>query len=237
MSARVKAALTLADKLERLWADDRFADATRTREFINAWLITRYGMADHDEAFRETLRRLGGRDHQWWGIVREDAPRFDGLKGASKFRRCPVPKTRGPRAGEPCGGSPARQSRVTDPQTGEWTYQGWCRQHEQHWRTMCAREKALTNVPEPLPNAGGLLPCYIRANNWPDLYVWAMSHWTPPYVGICADDWPVMAKVAKAPLTKVALTAIDGGREPVATNAIRLDRPASAAPALRLVAP
>jgi hypothetical protein len=227
MTARVKDSLTLTDKLTKLWADDRFTEATRVRDFINAWLITRYDLP-HDEAFKETLRRLGDRGHAWWGTVRDDAPRFDGMLGASKFRRCPVPKTRGPYAGEPCGRSFARQTRVTNPATGEWTYQGWCRQHEQHWRTMAARERTLTNVPEPLPNRGGLLPCYIPASNWPDVYVWAMSHWKPPYVGICADDWPVMAKAAKAPLTKVALSALDGGRE---------SAPSGAAPVLRLVTP
>jgi hypothetical protein len=226
VSPNVRRALALTAKLERLWADERFDDARRTREFINAWLITRYSAADHDAAFKETLRRIGAdRPYGWYGIVSDDAPRYDGLKG-NKHRRCPVPKTRGPRAGQPCGGSPAHQTRVTDEKTGEWTLQGWCRQHESHWRTMSARERTLTNVPEPLPNRGGLLPCYIRANNWPDVYVWAMSSWKPPYVGICADDWPVMAKVAKAPLTKVALSALDGGREAA---------PTGASPALRLV--
>lgn len=229
MSARVKASLALTATLERLWADDRFSEVPNVRGFINTWLITRYSISDHDEAFQETLRRLGAeRRYGWRVIVADDAPRFDGLLNSDRFRRCPVPKTRGPHAGEPCGKSPARSLRVTDTTTGEWTYQGWCRQHESHWRTMAAREKYLTNVPEPLPNRGGLMPCYIRASNWPDVYVQAMSHWTPPYVGIVADDWPVMAKVAKAPLMKVALTALDGGGEAPSDRVV---------PALRLVTP
>jgi hypothetical protein len=100
------------------------------------------------------------------------------------------------------------------------------RLHAEQARIMYARERSLTNVPEPMPNSGGLLPCYIRANNWPDVYVWADASWTPPYVGICADDWPVMAKVAKPPMTKVTLSAIDGGREIA---------PTSETPSLRLV--
>ena len=241
--SRVKDSLALAAKLDRLWTDDRFTPARRdardAREFINAWLITSYAISDHHAAFTETLRRTGlDRPYGWRGVVSRDSPRFDGLRDLHQ-RRCPVPKTRGPRVGEPCGGPQSHQTRVTDPETGEWTYQGWCRQHESHWRIMAAREKTLTNVPEPMPNAGGLLPCYIHASNWPDVYAWARPDWKPPYVGICADDWPVMGKAVKAPLMKVALSLV-ADPEPTAgcpANAIELGsrEPATPPPSLRLV--
>jgi hypothetical protein len=225
MTARVKESLRLTAVLERLWADDRFdASQRKTRDFINAWLITRYGISDHDEAFKETLRRTGNdRQFGWWSLVRGDAPGYH-WKGPQRWG-CAIPKTRGPNTGKPCGKS-GRSFRVTDPATGEWDVRTYCSQHKHEGDRMWARERALTNVPEPMPNHGGLLPCYIRASNWPDLYAWADSSWKPPYVGICADDWPVMGKVATAPLTKVTLSALEGGRE---------SAPTRETPALRLV--
>jgi hypothetical protein len=226
MSARVKESLRLAAALERLWADDRFdGPQRRTRTFINTWLITRYSIPDHDEAFKETLRRTGDdRQYGWWSLVRGDAPCYR-AKEANRYG-CIIPKTRGINAGKPCGKS-GTTFRVTDPATGEWRMETYCRTlHADAGRIMYARERSLVNVPEPKPNHGGLLPCYIKANNWPDLYVWANSTWKPPYVGICADDWPVMAKVATAPLTKVTLSALEGGRE---------SAPSGASPTLRLV--
>jgi hypothetical protein len=234
MSARVKESLALSGKLERLWADDRFNDGRERghelREFITAYWVAVYRVGGK-EAFDETLRRLAhanydpeGR-HAWRQLLRDDAPRYADVERRNIYRRCPTLKTRGPNAGQPCGKPPARSFRVTNPDTGEWKLQGWCRNHEADGRVMWARERAMTNVPEPMPNVGGLLPSYIKATNWPDLYVSQSSQWKPPYVGIVADDWPVMAKVAKPPLMKVALTSIAGGSE-------LTDAPA---PALRLV--
>lgn len=242
MTARVKDSLQLAAKLERLWADDRFLEgrASRTRDFINAWLVTRYSISDHDAAFKETLRRTGLDQYQgWWLLVSEDAPRYE-WRHPNKARGCAAPKTRGPNAGQPCDRFPSISFRVTDPATGEWTIQGWCRQHEQLSGPVRARERSLANVPEPVPNTGGLLPCYIRANNWPDVYVWARNGWKPPFVGIVADDWPVMAKAAAAPVTRLSLKAIDGGRD-TQPDAVTLwsagDRADTPPPALRLVTP
>lgn len=229
MTARVKDSLRLTATLERLWADDRF-DATQrqTRIFINAWLVTRYSMPDHGQAFKETLRRTGeDRQSGWWSLVRGDAPKFDGYTPAS-VRGCCVPKTRGPNAGRPCGRT-GTSFRVTNPENGEWEIRTYCTKlHRAEGDAMRVRERALTNVPEPMPNRGGLMPCYIRASNWPDLYAWADSGWQPPYVGIVADDWPVMAKVATPPVVAAKLTSVDGGGETA---------PSTATPVLRLVTP
>jgi hypothetical protein len=50
-------------------------------------------------------------------------------------------------------------------------------------------------APEPIPNAGGLLPCYFEAD-WVRLYgqhqEW--DQWVPPVYGVCADDWPIPGK-------------------------------------------
>ncbi len=202
MTARVKAILTLTDTLRRVWSDPRLDEphARRTREFLNAWFITQYSVTNHDEAFTETLRRIGAdRRYGWYGIVHEDIPRY--RPPDWHVWRCQAPKTRGANTGQPCGRSAGHRVRVTDPTTGEWTMGAWCTAHADYARIMKAREAALTDVPEPRPNSGGLLPSYIRASNWPDLYRWTDPRWTPPYVGIIADDWPVLVKAIEPPRT------------------------------------
>lgn len=243
---RTKAKLALHNRLERLWGDPRFVDGRERgedlREFITAWFWARYEHGTVQDAVWKSLRariRRSGDQHYLWGLYRADAPRFEPSWEA--YRRCEVPKTRGPNTGEPCGRANGTTFRVTNPATGEWRLATFCRQHDEHGRAARAAEQALVNVPEPLPNTGGLLPSYIGASNWPDMYAGARRGWKPPYVGIVADDWPVLAKATTAPVGKLGLTVIEGGRghEPVPVHGgIQLGTPApdrAEPPALRLV--
>lgn len=212
------------DQIDRLWADERFDDGRRygheLRAFITGYLVARARHGDHKAAFEEALAHVTGRylgvGHMWRMLLQEDAPRY--TDRSDSRRGCPVVKTRGKYAGKPCGRYQSFTARVTNIETGEWTLEGWCRAHEAAYRTMRAREQTLTNVPEPLPNIGGLLPSYLTATNWPDLYDSACYRWKPPYVGIIADQWPVMAKVATAPLMKVSLSLVAGGSQPAETS-------------------
>lgn len=228
---RTKAKLILHDQLARLWSDPRFVDGrdsgTALREFINAWLWARFEHgADRDPMWAALRDRIPGsrNQHYLWGIYAADAPRYQ-----PPFEYgCVVPKTRGPNAGKPCNRS-GSTFRVTDPATGEWRMATFCKHHTLEADAARAAEKALVNVPEPLPNVGGLLPSYIKARNWPDMYARARHGWKPPYVGIVADDWPVMAKAVKAPVVKAGLTVLDGGGERL--GPVHRQEP----PALRLV--
>jgi len=78
-----------------------------------------------------------------------------------------------------------------DPRTG-WLIAHWfCRRHLDHARRV-ERQVAEQNesAPEPIPNRGGLLACYFKAD-FETLYRKHTEHWTPPAYGLCADDWPV----------------------------------------------
>ena len=129
-----------------------------------------------------------------------------------------------------CGKRSSTRFRVTDPATGQWRMAGVCSRHDVFGRELRIAEKALRQaggIPEPLPNTGGLLPCYLNWK-WPEMYAQASPGWKPPRVGICADDWPVMARVTE--MEPPALALLEGGGEAVGGDSLPLDPPS-----LRLV--
>lgn len=215
--------LVLADRLERLWADDRFVTGGRygggveVRALAEAIIWGTWHRIPAEEYGDWIARRLGMRS--WTevvrSVVRHDVPRYQPAD-ARYATTCPVPLERGSRKGQPCGKRPVVSQRVTDPATGQWQPVGWCRRHEPHAEAAGIAERtrmAAGSIPEPLPNTGGLLPCHTSIKNWPDIYAdAAYGRWKPPRAGICADDWPVMAKVAEQEPVKLVL--LHGGDEP-----------------------
>jgi hypothetical protein len=238
-----KRILRLHTNLARVMADNRFEDGRRKgpelRQLVIAYTWARFEIPgpDDDQVGKLhdrilVLAGLAARLRPSIGfreLIRADAPRFEppGPRFGGSSWGCPSLMTRGPRAGESCGKRPSLSFRVTDPATGEWEDRGWCTRHrvdaDQEWAA--ERGRVAAGVPTPLPNVGGLLPCYIRASNWPDLYESASIGWTPPEIGIVADDWPVLAKVHEhAP---PQLKVLDGDSE--------TDDDVVAVPRLRLV--
>jgi hypothetical protein len=129
---------------------------------------------------------------------------------------------------ETCGKAGNRSVNVPNPVDGTWRINWYCSAHRELREQVIAEQRALTQaggIPEPLPNRGGLLPCYLRWN-WPDLYAAASPGWKPPAVGIRADDWPTLAKVAV--LAPPEFTLVVGGETaepapfPADTPALRL---------------
>lgn len=214
MTISVKARLALSADLERLWTDERFTNGhstTDVREFIEAIL---WALALDGDLWRDGMRARSGRGDTWsaWAqrIYREDRPRWE--PPSRKTWRCDVML---PIAKRPCG-RPGVSGRVTDPNTGQWQIITRCTKHGRYSAAEFLREAALDRdkLPKPHPNRGGILPSYIRASNWPDLYRSVDSRWEPPAVGIVADDWPVMERVIGEPmpkLSKAGLRLIPGG--------------------------
>lgn len=76
-----------------------------------------------------------------------------------------------------------------DPLTG-WHIDHWfCARHRDHYERVKAQLAAAPEAPEPVPNTGGLLPCYFKAD-WAHVYSQTCPHWTAPTYGLAADDWP-----------------------------------------------
>lgn len=95
-----------------------------------------------------------------------------------------------------CGALSKHQVLEKLPGTGWYKYHYFCQRHQDHAvrvREQVAAQNAA--APEPVPNAGGLLPCYFEAN-WVGLYQHYQDwdSWEPPVYGVCADDWPIPGK-------------------------------------------
>lgn len=92
-----------------------------------------------------------------------------------------------------CGAHGTLHVTERDPRTGWHILHWFCSRHrDQAARVRDQVAEQNEAAPEPIPNAGGLLPSYFQAD-WVKVYRWALGNplWEPPSWGICADDWPV----------------------------------------------
>lgn len=88
-----------------------------------------------------------------------------------------------------CGARATIKIIEQDPRTG-WCRAHWfCRRHTDRAEEVRQQLSTRGPAPEPIPNTGGLLPCYFTAD-WRDLYSRHLPGWTPPYHGLRADQWP-----------------------------------------------
>lgn len=222
----LKRTLDIHERMARCMADDRFPETGPSTRLLTVTILWVAGVEKppQGEAWSRVRHLMNLREYALGALLKADAPRWE--PGPDDYgEACEAPMIR--RAGL-CGGrpSPHLEARVTSPADGTWRIARFCRRHEEHARSAARADHASVRAggyPEPVPNAGGLLPCYLTAD-WPDLYAWARPGWKPPSHGICADGWPVMARVtAMAP---PELRAIAGGSE---------DGGEWAAPSLRLV--
>lgn len=111
-----------------------------------------------------------------------------------------------------CGANSYRCVEEKDPRTG-WVIAHWfCKRHKEHADRVAEQVREQNAAaPDPVPNAGGLLPCYFKAD-WEKVYRhYAGKFWEPPKYGICADDWPTPGEAFKA---HRRLRVVLGGGEP-----------------------
>jgi hypothetical protein len=94
---------------------------------------------------------------------------------------------------------------------------GW---HKAHW--FCNRHRGELErtrrqlvepnmlAPKPIPNAGGLMPCYFDSD-WEHVYRFYLGeHWEPPAYGLRADDWPIPGREPVPQRARLRLAAVDG---------------------------
>lgn len=96
-----------------------------------------------------------------------------------------------------CGAQSHLKVIEKDPRTGWLTAYWFCKRHKGHADRVAEQVRAQNEAaPEPVPNRGGLLPCYFKAD-WEKVYRGhAGKYWTPPKYGLCADDWPTPGQMA-----------------------------------------
>jgi hypothetical protein len=94
-----------------------------------------------------------------------------------------------PRDNRVCGANATIKVIEHNMVTG-WARAHWfCRRHADHAANIRARIDAMGTPPEPIPNTGGILPCYFNAN-WDTIYARHRPGWKSPYHGVRADSWP-----------------------------------------------
>ncbi|MGW7688796.1 hypothetical protein ACWGMA_07870 [Streptomyces asiaticus] len=214
--------------VSRVYNDPRQTMQSRELVLMLAWLIKRDpNRYDDDGNYIDTWTRagqilgrykLGRREKPHLAdLIDADRPRYEPDMRADiwQHRVCTAPMIR--RAGE-CGQHSVDHSFKVDPVTGWKTPVPYCRRHADWGRKHDAALRAM-ELPEPIPNAGGLMPSYLSlktgAEGWHRIYQWASewtySRWAPPVkYGVRADDWPTPGKEKEPEPVRLRLVASDG---------------------------
>ena len=210
----------------RLYSDPRMTRKTREIALLLAWLVSRDPNRFGAGAWKRAEAILGfrkyGRHTQSVAalLVADDLPRYEVDRSTPEWmdQTCAAPMIR--RTGL-CGQPACGNSYTADPETGWRTPVWYCRRHEGFGRNL---DRVLRDAPEPIPNAGGLLPCYFRlkggTDHWVQNYQWAAHNadpfrheaWTPPSFGVVADLWPTPGqdKSNDLPSPTLQLVAVEG---------------------------
>lgn len=112
-----------------------------------------------------------------------------------------------------CGAPSHHRVLEEDPRTG-WVIGHWfCRRHKDHADRVAAQVREQNEqAPEPIPNRGGLLPVFFKAD-WEKVYrYYAGKNWEPPSYGLCADDWPAAGEAVR-PSRHSRLRVVLGGAD------------------------
>jgi hypothetical protein len=129
--------------------------------------------------------------------------RIGPAEGAVVWKPAPV--------GAVCGARPNPELHVVerDLRTG-WQVDHWfCTRHKDQAARVRAQVEAAGEPPVPVPNVGGLLPCYFKAP-WQRMYSSMARGWEAPVYGLCADDWPTTPEAAQLVPKKPRLRLIVG---------------------------
>lgn len=96
-----------------------------------------------------------------------------------------------------CGASSRHRVLEKDPRTGWVTAHWFCARHRAHADRVAGQVAAGNeSAPEPIPNVGGLLPSYFKAD-WERVYRYYTPGWVPPSYGLAADDWPTAVEAPR----------------------------------------
>ncbi|MFC9497724.1 hypothetical protein [Streptomyces sp. NPDC056982] len=214
---------------QRIYSDDRAGSETRSLLLAIAYVITMVPLDDDTTVWKETAKALGRPRLRHRGSVQDlvggDIPRYEapGSRYADDpmDRLCMGPRVRphpdGPddwRNTMKVCGAPAQEKAIEkDPVTGWHTNRWFCPRHRDHLLRVRAQVRAQNeSAPEPIPNKGGLLPCYFDSD-WVRVYSWGRGwDWEPPSYGYRADDWPVPGKEPVPQRARLRLV-IGGGLE------------------------
>ncbi|WP_030757682.1 hypothetical protein [Streptomyces sp. NRRL F-5135] len=181
----------------RVYTETRMPSGTRDLVLALGWVTLR-DPRRHDPAigtWARTREVMNTDNKRIWQLIAEDVPRYDFDLHDKAPMGCQAPMVRVQRL---CGRNTMYGFSEFDPATGWMTYWGFCNRPRcrEYMRTIEQRAKGSKDrAPEPIPNAGGLLPLFFSWN-WEAKYRKAMalikfrSSWEPPSYGLSADEWP-----------------------------------------------
>lgn len=215
--------------VEKIYRDPRHTPASRELTLLLAWLLVRdpqrHTEVGEPQSFWDRANTILGVDFtrkrppRLADLIAEDVPRYEINYHApeNQGRRCGAPMIR--REGE-CGKHGVDGWVETDPETGWGTLKWACSRHRE-WSAQCARIERRKPRVEPIPNLGGLLPCYFTwpDERWVNTYRWALNwqhqpDWEPPSYGLRQDGWPTPgvepAELIPGEQPPLRLAALDG---------------------------
>ncbi|MFG2540717.1 hypothetical protein ACGFU4_36305 [Streptomyces sp. NPDC048511] len=181
----------------RVYTETRMPAGTRDLILALGWVTLR-DPRRHNPAegiWVRTRDVLNADNKRMWQLVADDVPRYDSELHDKSPMGCQAPMVRAKRL---CGRSTMHGFSERDPATGWLRYWGFCNRPRcrEYMAPIWERAKdSRKRAPEPIPNAGGLLPLFFSWN-WESKYSKAMelikyrSTWEPPTYGLSADEWP-----------------------------------------------
>ncbi|WP_448334020.1 hypothetical protein [Streptomyces sp. DSM 41534] len=197
MTADDRAAMARYDQLAaRVYGERRMPTGTRDLILALGWVTLR-DPRRHDptiSTWGRVREVLNADNRTMWTLVADDAPRYEHDWHASPMG-CQAPMVRIDRL---CGRSTTIGFMEFDPVTGWGTDWGFCSRPRCREYMKPIYERAhgsKVKAPEPIPNAGGLLPLFFSWV-WEEKYRKAMelirgrTSWEPPSYGLSADEWP-----------------------------------------------
>lgn len=203
----------------RVYSERRMPQGTRDLILALGWVTLR-DPRRHDPTITTWTRTrdvLNVDNKRMWGLIAEDAPRYDArLTESGTPHGCQAPMVRVDRL---CGRSTMLGFSEFDPVTGWSRYWGFCNRPRCREYARPIEERArysFTKRPEPIPNTGGLLPLFFSWD-WESKYfkaaelIHTIYGWKPPSYGLSADEWPEVAGQEKPKaFPKLRLIASDG---------------------------
>ncbi|MFF7335491.1 hypothetical protein [Streptomyces sp. NPDC008150] len=180
----------------RVYSEPRMPSGTRDLLLALGWVTLRdprRNQQDRQPIWVRAREAMNVDNKRMWRLVVDDVPRYEFPR--EPVRGCDAPMVRVDRT---CGRTTMHGFSEFDPATGWARSWGFCNRPRcrEYMRTVEARANdSHERAPEPIPNAGGLLPLFFSWE-WEEKYRKAMElvrytpSWEPPSYGLSADEWP-----------------------------------------------
>lgn len=204
--------------VEKIYRDRRLGSDVRDLALCLAWLIAKDPQRGNGKSVWERATEIFGlrsdKTSNAAHMLATDLPLYSPPMPSGMTCAAPMVRREGL-----CGRRPLSHTWALDETTNGRVPVPYCEiDRHRAWadeQTALYREAQKT-APEPIPNRGGLLPCFLTLNEegWVQNYRWAAQaarvRWQPPSYGIRRDQWPGYQVPEHAPAPRLKLVQDDG---------------------------